>query len=78
MNPPQPVLASGAVGTAVLGWLAALSPSSKIPCQNPPRGTTGRWRGAGRAVPGTHTSFVRFHHGQSGAWAGSAPLVGAI
>ena len=29
MNPPQPVLASGPVSTAVLGWLAALVPLLK-------------------------------------------------
>jgi hypothetical protein len=59
------------------GW-RLFFPSSKIPCQNPPRGKTGGWRGAGRAVPGTLTSFVMVLHGQAGAGAGSALLVGAI
>jgi hypothetical protein len=75
MNPLQPVLAGGPVGTAVLGQLAALDPLLKDPLLEP--FAEEGWRRAWRAVSKAHTSFVRVRHGLSWQWAGSAQLVGA-
>jgi hypothetical protein len=55
MNPPRPVVASGAVGTAVLGWLAALVPLLKDlliePSSEEDRRVAGSMEGSGQ---GTH------------------------
>jgi hypothetical protein len=55
MNPPQPVLAGGPVGTAVLGWLAALLPLVKDPVPEPSAGEDRRVAGRRQSSAGdTH------------------------
>jgi len=55
IDPPQPVLAGGLVGTSVLGWLAALLPLLKDPLPEPSAGQDKRMAGRRQSSAGdTH------------------------